>query len=387
VKLEGLRVVDLSLYLPGPQLTLMLADHGAVVIKVEPPGGDPGRQIGLGEDGVSVFFRNLNRGKRSLCLDLKQAAARTVLQDLVASADVFVEAFRPGVAARLGCDYASLAARNPGLVYVSISAFGQDGPYRDLPAHDMACEAYAGLVSIGENREEGGPMNPPVPAADFAASSAALAGVLMALLRRERTGRGDRLDISMHDCALGLTTNVLGAVFVEKRQPDAREERSWGGNAFYRVYRTKDGRHVVLGGAELKFVRNLLDALGRPELASLCERGPGPHQLPLVEFLVAIFATRARDEWIEWFRGRDVAFAPVLDLREAFDDPHTRARGMRLVDELGLEHLGVPIRFAHEPGRADLRVPTLGEHADTVLRELGRSENDIAALRRGGALG
>ncbi len=387
MKLEGLRVVDLSLYLPGPQLTLMLADHGAEVIKVEPPGGDPGRQIGLGEDGVSVFFRNLNRGKRSLCLDLKRPDARTVLQDLVASADVFVEAFRPGVAARLGCDYASLAARNPRLVYVSITAFGQDGPYRDLPAHDMACEAYAGLVSIGEHREEGGPMNPPVPAADFAASSAALAGVLMALLRRERTGRGDRLDISMHDCALGLTTNVLGSVFVEKRQPDAREERSWGGNAFYRVYRTKDGRHVVLGGAELKFVRNLLDAWGRPELAALCERGPGAHQRPLVEFLAATFATRTRDEWVEWFRGRDVAFAPVLDLREAFDDPHTRARGMRLDDEHGREHLGVPIRFADEPGRADLRVPALGEHADAVLRELGRSENEIAALRRGGALG
>lgn len=387
MKLEGLRVVDLSLYLPGPQLTLSLADHGADVLKVEPPGGDPGRHIGLGEDGVSVFFRNLNRGKRSLCLDLKQAAARTVLQDLAAAADVVVEAFRPGVAARLGCDYATLAARNPRLVYVSISAFGQDGPYRDLPAHDMACEAYAGLLSIAEKRTEGSPLNPPVPAADFAASSAALAGVLMALLRRERTGHGDRLDISMHDCALGLTTNVLGAVFVEKRQPDAREERSWGGNAFYRVYRTKDGRHVVLGGAELKFVRNLLGEWGRPELAELCERGPGPHQQPLVEFLAATFATRTRDEWRDWFSGRDVAFAPVLDLREAFDDPHTRARRMRLEDERGHEHLGVPIRFEREPGRADLRVPALGEHADAVLRELGRSPDEIAALRRGGALG
>jgi crotonobetainyl-CoA:carnitine CoA-transferase CaiB-like acyl-CoA transferase len=387
VKLEGLRVVDLSLYLPGPQLTLMFADHGAEVIKVEPPGGDPGRQIGLGEDGVSVFFRNLNRGKRSLCLDLKRPAARQVLQDLAACADVFVEAFRPGVAARLGCDYATLAARNPRLVYVSISAFGQDGPYRDLPAHDMACEAYAGLLSIGEGREEGGPMNPPVPAADFAAASAALAGVLMALLRRERTGRGDRLDISMHDCALGLTTNVLGSVFVEKRQPDAREERSWGGNAFYRVYRTRDGRHVVLGGAELKFVRNLLTDLGRPDFVALCERGPGPHQRPLVEFLAATLATRTRDEWVEWFRGRDVAFAPVLNLREAFDDPHTRARGMRLEDAQGHEHLGIPIRFELEPGRAELRVPALGEHAEAVLRELGRSADQIAALRRGGALG
>jgi crotonobetainyl-CoA:carnitine CoA-transferase CaiB-like acyl-CoA transferase len=385
MKLEGVRVLDLALFLPGPYLSQLMADHGAEVIKLEPPGeGDPGRHIGLGEHGHSVFFRNLNRGKKSVSLDLKTAAGREALLRIAATVDVFIEAFRPGVAARLGFDYETVRLRNPRVIYVSLTAFGQTGPYRDVPAHNLACEALAGTVSVNVG-QDGQPAMPHVPVSDFAAASMGLAGVLMALYRREKTGAGDRLDISMHDAALAWLPNVLGPVFVEKRAPVPQHERTWGGGAFYRIYRTADGRHVVLGGQELKFARNLLTEWGRPDLIALCERGPGPHQRPVIDFLQGVFETRTQAEWIEWFRGRDVCFAPVKNLREAFDDPQVQAREMRLVDARGQEHIGVPVKFAAEPGRADFRLPRLGEHTEQVLRSVGCTDGDIAALHEGGA--
>lgn len=367
MKLEGLRVIDLSLFLPGPYLTQVMADHGAEVIKVEPPGeGEPNRHIGVAEDGVSIFFRNTHRGKRSVTVNLKDAAQREALLALAATADVFVEAFRPGVVDRLGVGYAQVAACNPRIVYCSIAAFGQHGPYRDMPAHDLATEAMAGVVSLNLG-EDGQPTIPYVPAADMAASMFALSGILMALLRRERTGAGDYLDISMHDSILAWTPNVTGQVFAHKRPPVVKHERSLGGSAFYRIYRTGDDRHVVLGGQEPKFIRNLLTELGRPEFIEPCERGPGPHQAPVVEFLRGVFATRTQAEWIEWFRGRDVCFAPVKDLREAFDDSHANARGMRLVDAAGREHIGTPLKFRNEPARIDFTVPRQGEHTEQYL--------------------
>ncbi|MFM8516835.1 MAG: CaiB/BaiF CoA transferase family protein [Nevskiaceae bacterium] len=367
MKLEGLRVIDLSQFLPGPQLTLMMADHGAEVIKIEPPGeGEPGRHIGVRDGEHTVFFRNTQRGKKSVCLNLKDPAQREALLRLCDTADVFVEAFRPGVVKRLGVDYDTLASRNPRLVYCSISAFGQTGPYRDLPAHDLAIESLAGVVSLNLGND-GEPVMPHVPAADMAASMLALSGVLMALYRREKTGLGDYLDIAMFDSILAWTPNITGQVFAHKRPPVVKHERSLGGSAFYNIYRTADGKHVVLGAQEIKFVRNLLQALGRLEFVELCERGPGAHQAPLIAFLRETFALRTRAEWIEWFAGKDIGFAPVHDLREAFDDPHAAARGMRLLDAEGREHIGVPIQFAREPGRATLTLPALGEHnADYV---------------------
>ena len=195
MKLQGLRVLDLSRFLPGPHLTLMMADHGAEVIKLEPPGGEPVRTVGLKQNGSSVWFRNTHRGKQSICINLKPAAGREALLKLASRCDVVVEAFRPGVAERLGIDYASIRARNPGIVYCSISAFGQDGPLRDRPAHDLAVEALSGLVACNLDGQ-GRPVNPHVPAADMAASLMALSGILMALLRRQHTGLGDYIDSS-----------------------------------------------------------------------------------------------------------------------------------------------------------------------------------------------
>lgn len=382
MKLEGLRVVDLSQFLPGPQLTLMMADHGAEVIKVEPPGdGEPGRYLGAVEGGHTVFFRNTQRGKKSFCVNLKSDEGREAVLRLAETADVFIEAFRPGVVDRLGVGYEAVSARNPRIVYCSISAFGQSGPYSHLPAHDLATEALSGIVSLNEGND-GEPVMPHVPVADITASLHALSGVLMALLRREKTGRGDYIDVAMLDSAIAWTPNITGSTFVQKIPPKPREERSLGGSAFYNIYRTSDGRHVVLGAQELKFVRKLLAELGRLDFVELCERGPGTHQAPLIAYLRELFATRTRAEWIEWFRGKDVGFAWVNNLREAFDDPQVRARGMRLLDEHGHEHIGPPVKFRQEPAAPRLRLPEIGEHNAEILRELGYDDAAIEAFAK-----
>lgn len=371
MKLDGIRVLDLSLFLPGPYLTTVMADHGAEVIKVEPPAGEPVRQIGLRANGESVWFRNTHRGKKSVVLNLKDPADLAALHDLAKTCDVMLESFRPGVADRLGIGAAAMTALNPRLVYCSISAFGQDGPLRDRPAHDLAVEALAGTVSISLG-QDGRPTHPNVPVADVTASLLGLSGILMALYRREKTGRGDVLDMAMFDATLSWLPNATGAVLAEDRPPRVKEERQWGGGAFYNIYETSDGRWVVLGGSEHKFVENLLHALGRDDLIPAASGPPGPAHKPTEEFLRATFATKTRDEWEAWFQGRDVCFAPVLDLREAFRQPHTAARRMLVRDEDGNLHIGLPIKYRDEPGRLDPRLPRLGEHTAETIEEARR---------------
>ena len=370
MKLEGIRVIDLSVFLPGPYLTLAMADHGAEVIKVEPPGeGDPGRHIGLSDGPSTVFFRNLNRGKKSIVVDLKDAGQREALLSLCETADVFVESFRPGAVDRLGVGYDVVRARNPRIVYCSISAFGQDSEWRHRPAHDIALEAESGLVSMTLGND-GKPAISGIPAADVLAGLQGLSGVLMALLRRERTGVGDFIDISMHDVTIGGMLNILGPAFAEDRQPNPVHERTTGGAAFYRPYETKDGRHLVLAGQEPKFIRNLLGAFGRPELAELCLRGPGPHQRPVMEFLSAEFRKKTLAEWQDDLAKLDVCYGRVNTLPEAVAHPNLVARGMVRRDESGRRHVGPPIRFRHEPAKPVLHEPALGEHTASVLKKI-----------------
>jgi crotonobetainyl-CoA:carnitine CoA-transferase CaiB-like acyl-CoA transferase len=296
-----------------------------------------------------------------------------------------VESFRPGVVDRLGVGYAQVGARAPRLVYCSISAFGQSGPYRDRPAHDLAVESLAGLVSVNLDRDDR-PAMPAVPAADVTASLMALSGILMALLRQRETGQGDYLDIAMHDSLLAWTCNVMGPVFAEGRAPVPKQERTWGGNAFYNLYETKDGRTLALGGAEHKFAENFLAKAGRPDLAPYAHRPPG-EQSPLIEYLRALIREKTLDEWLAWLDGVDVAYAPVRSLKAAIDDPNTRAREMLLRDARGRAHLGVPIKFAREPARPVLRAPGFGEHSDEIVASLGYAAADIARLRAERAIG
>ena len=357
MKLQGVRVLDLSLFLPGPYLTLQMADHGAEVIKIEPPGeGDPTRHLGLSDGESTVYFRNLNRGKKSVVMDLKKPQEREALLRLCESADVFVESFRPGVAQRLGVSYEEVRARNPRIVYCSISAFGQQGALRNRPAHDLAVESLSGVISLNLG-EDGKPTIPALPVADLLCALQGLSGILMALLRRETTGKGDYLDMAMYDATLAGTANILGPTLAENRQPVARHERTTGGSAFYRLYETADGRYLALGGQEMKFVKNLLGALGRLELAPLCEK-PGPHQQPVMDFLSGVFRAKSLKENLQFLSGLDVCYAPVHTLPEAL-----AAAGERLLeDEKGRRHLAPPIRFRDEPARPNLREPRLGEH-------------------------
>ncbi len=383
MKLSGLKVLDLSAFLPGPHMTMMMADHGADVVMVEPANGvgEPTRVIGYKtDDGISVWFRNIARGKRSLKINLKDDDARAVFLKLAAQADVIVEAFRPGVVKRLGVDYATIKAINPRIVYCSIAGFGQDGQYVNKPGHDLTMEAMAGLVDLNRGLTDDKPASPSIPAADMAASLMAFAAIMMALFRRSQTGKGDYIDLSMYDALLSWTPNVLGPVFADNAHPIAKEMRPFGGAAMYRPYETGDGKFLVLGGSEHHFAKNLLDALGRPELLAYAKLEPGPAQDPLKRYFEETFASKTLEGWIVFLKDVDLCWAPVRSLKEAMEDPYTLARKMVLTDEQGQKHLGIPIRFADEPGQADLTLPNYGAHSKELAREAGLSEADIEVL-------
>ena len=385
MKLEGIRVVDLSLFLPGPAMTQMMADHGAEVIKIEPPTGEPNREIGLKRDGVSTFFANTHRGKKSLALNLKHEAGVEALLRLAETADVFVEAFRPGVVDRLGVGPNTIRDRASRLVYASLSAYGQSGPYAGRPAHDPAVQAMAGTLSVNEGMD-GRPTMAGVAVADMLVAQMGLAGVMMALLRRETTGKGDYLDLSMMDALIASVPNNLGPPMVKRRPPKVKEERAWGGQAMLNIYETKDHRFIVLGGAEIKFATVLLSAFDREDLVELCKQPPGKAQMPVVSFLRDLFLTKTQKEWIQWMAGKDIAFSPVQNLREALDDPHLRERAMVVKDGRGWEHIGNPLRFADEPPSPTFTLPTVGQHSIEILEQLGYRQDELATLAAAGTI-
>jgi crotonobetainyl-CoA:carnitine CoA-transferase CaiB-like acyl-CoA transferase len=366
-------------------MTQMMADHGAEVIKIEPPTGEPNREIGLKRNGVSVYFANTHRGKKSLCLNLKHEAGVEALLRLAETADVFVEAFRPGVANRLGIGTDAVRGCNPRIVYASLSAYGQTGPYAGRAAHDPAVQAMAGTMSVNEGMD-GKPTMAGVAVADMLIANMGLAGIMMALFRREQSGEGDYLDLAMMDALLASIPNNLGPPMVEKRAPVVKDERTWGGQAMLNIYETKDGRFIVLGGAEIKFAANLLNAFDRPDLVDLCKQPPGKAQAPVREFLKELFVTKTQAGWVTWMTGKDIAFAPVKNLREALDDPQLRAREMVVEDERGWEHVASPLKFQGEPPRPDFALPALGEHSRGILRELGYEPAAIDGLAEAGTI-
>ncbi len=381
MKLEGVRVLDLSQFLPGPHFTMMMADHGAEVIRIESPAGEPTRTIGTRQGNAGVWFRNTHRGKKSVVLDLKRPEGLAAFMKLAESADVVVEAFRPGVVDRLGIGYDAVRAVNPRIVYVSIAAFGQTGPMARRPAHDVSIQAESGVVSLNCG-PDGQPALPGIPAADMASSLMAMNGVLMALLRRERTGVGDYIDISMQDSLVSWLVNVVGPVFGEDRDLVLKEERGFGGNAFYNIYRCADGRFLTIGGSEVKFAANLLTALGRPDLIELCKLPPGPGQEPVRAFLRETIAQQPLSYWEEYLAPIDVCWAPVRTLKEALASEQIQHRGMcQEFEQQGfgggrVKQLGIPIRFREEPGHIDPEIPQLGEHTHAVLQAVGLSAEE-----------
>lgn len=385
MKLSGVKVVDLSMFLPGPHFTMMMADHGAEVIRVEPFSGEPVRNVGLRKAGHSVWFRNTHRGKKSLRLNLKHPRGKELLLKMLEDADVMVEGFRPGVMARLGLDYSAVRARAPQIIYCSLSSFGQVGRYRLKAAHDMVMQAMAGTLSFNLGRD-GLPANPSMPAADMSGSMMAFSGVLMALLRQRETGEGDFIDISMHDCLLSWTAHYTGPVFAERRAHEVKQERNWGGAAFYNLYPTADDEWIILGGVEHNFCHAFLEKAGRLDLYDRCLEPPGPAQEPVKEFLGAFFAERTLAASLEWLSDINVCYAPLRTLFDGVFDENTRERGMLLLEDGGVEHLGIPIKFSNEPGTVDFKVPELGEHSREVAAALGYSDAEIDELFADGVL-
>ena len=369
MKLEGIRVLDLTAFLPGPYATQMLADHGADVVKIESDKGEATRHIGPAVGDHTVYFRNTQRGKRSVVLDLKSDAGRAAFLALAKTADVIVESFRPGVVRRLGVDYEAIRAVRPSIVYCSISAFGQTGPYASVPSHDLGAEAVTGVLALMSGTR-GLDALPGLPVADVAAGSLAVSGIMMALFRRERTGEGDYLDISMVDALMSWTPHIIGSVVAQKKAPVPTEERLLGGAAFYNIYRTADDKYVVLSGLETNFIENLLNALGRPDLIEHAGPPWGAAQAPVKEFLAQTFATRTRDAWDTWLKDKGVCYAAVLDLEEAWASPLLREREMIVTGDDGVEHLGTPLKFTNEPGSPRSAVARRGEHTTDVLASL-----------------
>jgi len=366
MKLEGVRVIDLSMFLPGPVMTQIMADHGAQVIRVEPPSGEPARAFGpFDPDGESIWFRNVHRGKSSIVLNLKVEADRQVLLDLAAEADVFIEGFRPGVAKNLGIDAATLRSRNSRLIYCSLSAFGQSGPLSPKGSHDMGAQAYTGFLALNDNGD-GRPVVPGMPSADMVAALTGLSAILMALFRREVTGKGDTVDANMYDSLMAWTAHLSGPVFASRQPPATNTHRSIGGSAFYNLYETRDGRFIALTGREMRFAEALLEALDRPELIPLANEEPGEKQQELMEELRAIFKVRDYADWCEWLKNVDVSWAPVLNMAEAFDHPQATAREMLIKLEDGREIPGTPVKFSDEPGQPALLAPKLNENGSNI---------------------
>jgi crotonobetainyl-CoA:carnitine CoA-transferase CaiB-like acyl-CoA transferase len=387
--LSGVRVLDLSLQLPGPFCTMMMADYGADVVKIDEPSPRARNPFAAEDPGTGPLDRYLNRGKKSVTLNLKSAEGQEIFRKMAATADVVVEGFRPGVVKRLGVDYETLSAANPGLVYCSISGYGQTGPMRDVAGHDVNYLSYAGVLGLS-GRPEVPPTLLPVQVGDvYGGSMMALSGILMVLLSRQRTGKGAWIDISMTDGSVASlaipASNLLGGGIPQERGalPLA------GMLPCYDAYRCADGGYVSLGGLEPWFWKKLVTRLGREDFDEL-QYAAGESAEGVRRDLQAIFLGKTRDEWIRLFEGEDVCISPVLSLDEAMSHPNTVAR--RMVVDVGSPlggtepQLGLPIKIAGEEERAPGRAPRLGEHDDPVLEELGYSGEEIAGLRARGVI-
>ena len=389
--LQDIRVLDVTQVMAGPYCSMMLADLGAMVVKVEPPTGDSTRQMPGAAGNDTPAFNAVNRGKRSIVLNLKSAAGRDVFIRLAQSSDIVVENYRPGVMASLGLDYPTLSAANPRLIYASISGYGQTGPRRDKGGFDLIAQGVAGIMSV-TGAPGGPPMKSGVPLTDLGAGLFALVGILAALEHRHRTGVGQLIDTSLVDAGVALSVWEATEYFSGAGVPTALGS-AHRMNAPYQAIRCADG-YITLGGANERLFRRLSDVLGHREwgdderFADNASRVK--HRAALAELIEAITSTKPRAHWLALLDANDIPCGPINDYAQVFADPQVLAREMVVETEhptLGhLRTLGSPIKMSATPPDVSRRAPRLGEHTDEVLTEAGFSDKEIAAMREAGAI-
>lgn len=399
--LEGIRILECVRVAPGAFCTMMLADMGAEVLKVETPPSAESPEAGAGakdEAARRAAFSFVNRNKRSIAINLKQPEGQTLLHQLAATADVLVEGFRPGVMARLGADYATLSSLNPRLIYCSLSGFGQDGPYRDLPAHDINYLSLGGVLNlIGEpGRRPAIPLN---IVADYAgASMHGVVGILLALLARQHTGRGQFVDVSYLDTTVSLlaATPVVRDFFLNGSTCGRGEGALGGSYPYYATYETADGKLLSVGCTEPWLWQNFCRAIGRADLGRFALQSnhfasvADPEATRAKQEVQTILRQKTRDEWCAFFRDKNVCVGPVYTVAETFEDPQVKARQMVLdIDDPRygtVRQAGIAIKLSATPGRVRQVAPTVGEHTDEVLQALGYDEATRQRLRQAGVV-
>lgn len=373
--LKGIRVLDMTTLLPGPFCTMSMADMGAEVIKIENDNGGDGfraRKPSLKEEGAA--FHMINRGKKSFKVNLKDENEKNNFLKLAATADVIIEQFRPGVVKRLGVDYETIKAINPGIIYCSISGFGQTGPNVKKPGHDINYLSIAGVLdTIGEKGKA--PALAGIQVADLGCSQWALSAILFALIARDKnSGMGQYIDVSMTDCALPWMTHFMSDYIATGKSISRGDTQGTGKYAFYHVYKTKDGKYVTLGAVEAKFWKNFCELVHRPELAQE-QYSDDLRKEEVISEVAGIFASKTRDEWCELLGDKDVCFAPVKNLEEALSDEQFISRGMIIETDHPVEgkikNIAFPIKFSEMQPDYGKGAPMYGEHNEELLKEIG----------------
>lgn len=374
--LTSIRVLDLTRLLPGPYCTMILADFGAEVIKIEEPGrGDYTRfeEPKINED--SAIFHSLNRNKKSVVLNLKTKEGKENFLKLVETADVLVESFRPDVMKRLGLNYEVLKEINPRLIYCAITGYGQHGPYAVRPGHDINYISIAGLLNL-MGTEESAPIVPATQIADIGGGSLpAVVGILLAIIEQRKSGKGQFVDISMMDGVISWLQTILPNYFVTKQKEERGKLVLSGGKACYSVYKTKDNLYLSVGALEKPFWESFCQTIGREDYILLLD-APFEVQKEMREEIQKIIATKTRSEWLTLFSETNTCVAPVLTLEEMEQDPQVQARQMIQdieFDEGMIRHIGMPIKLSETPGRIRARAPKLGEHTEEILNEIRKS--------------